>query len=76
MDVKEIANDINEVKGRVKSGRIIAHTIINYEELESMTGYEVADAFELSPNTAPEIAKGKATARQLKELGWTLTKTA
>ena len=75
MNIGEIRKDLHDTKGRVKGGRLMAHVIVNYNELEGLPNYEIAEKFGLNPNVTPDVAKAKATAKQLKELGWGVQKS-
>ncbi len=75
MNVKEIKKDMDSVTGRVKTGRLAAHIIIDYEKLKDVDNYELAEKLGLKPNVTPQIAKAKAIAVQLKEMGWPLQKS-
>ncbi len=75
MDITKIKKDLKEqAKKRNKSGRLLAHVILNYDEWKDVSNYEIIEELDLKPTSFPEIAKAKATAKQLKEMGWCLQK--
>lgn len=68
--MEDIKRDLKEVKGRVKTGRVIAQVIANYSKLKDMKNFYIASELGLPPSSAADIAKGKAAAGQLAELGY------
>lgn len=74
-NMEEIKKDlIEQAKKRNKSGRLLAHVILNYDEWEDIPNYDIIEELDLRPTSFPEVAKAKATAKQLKEMGWCLQK--
>lgn len=74
MDVKAIKKDLANTKEGTHTGRLIAHVIANYDELKDINGWKIVHLFGLTPGKYPDIAKAKATAKQLAAMGYEVTK--
>lgn len=70
INFEEIKKDIATAPGRVKTGRVVAHVIINLEALDGMTNYEVAEKFGLMPSACSDISRARAAGKQLGVMGY------
>jgi hypothetical protein len=77
IDWKKIKKMMANNKSRGKVGKILALSIIHGEELDrldEMSNLDIATAMGLKPGSMAEVARGRATYRQLLRMGYTITK--